>query len=211
MISLKAPQRLVALMREAGIEHEGVLQVMESVPRHLFVEEALSHRAYEDISLPIGFGQTISRPYTVARMTEVLLSCCRRQQPRVLEIGTGSGYQTAVLAGFCGQLFSVERIQELQLRARKRLRALQIRNVQMQFADGHLGWPARGPYDAIIVTAAMAASAKGLLQQLEPQGVLLMPTFAQDGQELQLISADGVVRQVEPVRFVPMLHGTRDT
>lgn len=209
MTSPRARRRLLGLLQKAGIQHEGVLQAMESVPRHLFVEEALAHRAYDDVSLPIGLGQTISRPYTVARMTEVLLSRCRQPSPRVLEIGTGSGYQTAVLAGFCSRLFSVERIRELHLQAKKVLRGLGLHNVQTRFADGHLGWPGMAPFDAIIVTAAMATSAEELLQQLKPEGILLMPAVAGEGQqELQLLTAGGRSELIEPVRFVPMLPGT---
>ena len=208
MTSLRSRRRLVALLREAGIQHEGVLQAVEAVPRHLFVEEALAHRAYEDVSLPIGLGQTISRPYTVARMTEVLLTRCDRPVPRVLEIGTGSGYQTAVLARFCDPLFSVERIRELHQQADRVLQALRLQHVQTRFADGHLGWPDEAPFDAIIVTAAMAASAEALLRQLHPHGILLMPAVEEGGQQLRLLTAAGTSELVEPVRFVPMLPGT---
>lgn len=211
MTSLRSRRRLVALLREAGIRHEGVLQAMESVPRHLFVEEALAHRAYEDVSLPIGFGQTISRPYTVARMTEVLLTHCPRPAPKVLVIGTGSGYQTAVLARFCEELFSVERIRELHQRATRVLRGLGLRQVRTRFADGHLGWPLGAPFDAVMVTAAMTASAEALLKQLHPHGILLMPSVAEGGQQLRLLTGTGTSELVEPVRFVPMLPGTLDS
>jgi protein-L-isoaspartate(D-aspartate) O-methyltransferase len=198
--------RLVQRLRDAGIQSEPVLDAIAQVPRHIFLDEALAHRAYEDTSLPIGHNQTLSQPYIVARMTELLLA---HGPENVLELGTGSGYQTAVLAHLFPHIYSVERIRPLQDRARDRLRQLQMRNVLLKHADGGMGWPERGPFDGIIVTAAPVDVPQELLDQLADGGVLIAPV----GEEQQVLVE--VVRrgqhferrELEPVRFVPLLAG----
>lgn len=206
MTSHRTRMRLVKRLQEYGIESDRVLEVMGQVPRHIFLDEALSHRAYEDTSLPIGYGQTLSQPYIVARMTELLL---RHEPARVLELGTGSGYQTAVLSQLFGQIYSVERIKPLQDRARERLRQLNIRNVMLKHADGGMGWPERGPFDGIIVTAAPKEVPAELLDQLADGGVLVAPV-GEENQVLVEIIRNGdrfERRELEPVRFVPLLGG----
>ena len=208
MTSRRTRERLVQRLKDQGISDPAVLDVMRTTPRHLFLEEAMAHRAYEDVALPIGFAQTLSQPYIVARMTELLLADGPRQ--RVLEIGTGSGYQTAVLAQLVGEVFSVERIKPLQAMARKRIRQLRLRNVQMQHADGGFGWPERGPFDGILAAAAPETIPQELLEQLAPGGRLVIPVGG-DRQQLQLVtrSKEGYdVERVEAVRFVPLLSGT---
>jgi|TARA_R110001599_G_scaffold263208_1_gene463815 protein-L-isoaspartate(D-aspartate) O-methyltransferase len=198
--------RLVQRLKESGIESDRVLEVMGQVPRHIFLDEALSHRAYEDTSLPIGYGQTLSQPYIVARMTELLL---RHEPARVLELGTGSGYQTAVLSQLFDDIYSVERIKPLQDRARDRLRQLNIRNVMLKHADGGMGWPERGPFDGIIVTAAPMEVPTELLEQLADGGVLVAPV-GEEHQVLVEVIRNGdrfERRDLEPVRFVPLLGG----
>jgi len=198
--------RLVQRLKESGIESDRVLEVMGQVPRHIFLDEALSHRAYEDTSLPIGYGQTLSQPYIVARMTELLL---RHEPARVLELGTGSGYQTAVLSQLFDNIYSVERIKPLQDRARDRLRQLNIRNVMLKHADGGMGWPERGPFDGIIVTAAPMEVPTELLEQLADGGVLVAPV-GEEHQVLVEVIRNGdrfERRDLEPVRFVPLLGG----
>src|SRR5690554_11947 len=180
MTSRRTRLRLVQRLREAGIESDRVLEIIGQVPRHIFLDEALSHRAYEDTSLPIGYGQTLSQPYIVARMTELLLA---HKPSRVLELGTGSGYQTAVLARLFDEIYSVERIKPLQDRARERLRQLNIRNVLLKHADGGMGWPDRGPFDGIIVTAAPIEIPAELLAQLADGGVLIAPVGEEDRSE----------------------------
>ncbi|RRJ85088.1 protein-L-isoaspartate(D-aspartate) O-methyltransferase [Aestuariirhabdus litorea] len=207
MTSQRTRDRLIQRLREEGITSAAVLDVIRNVPRHIFVDEALSHRAYEDTALPIGHGQTLSQPYIVARMTELLLADGPRH--RVLEIGTGSGYQTTVLAQLVEQVFSVERIRPLQEKARQRLRTLKLQNVQLKHADGGMGWPEQGPFDGILVTAAPESVPPELIEQLAPGGRLVIPVGGEK-QELMLISKDeeGVnVERVEPVRFVPLLAG----
>ena len=206
MTSRRTRMRLVQRLKESGIESDRVLDVMGQVPRHIFLDEALSHRAYEDTSLPIGYGQTLSQPYIVARMTELLL---RHEPGRVLELGTGSGYQTAVLSQLFGQIYSVERIKPLQDRARDRLRQLNIRNVMLKHADGGMGWPERGPFDGIIVTAAPMEVPSELLDQLADGGVLVAPV-GEEHQVLVEVIRNGdrfERRELEPVRFVPLLGG----
>src|SRR5690554_5372663 len=180
MTSRRTRMRLVQRLKESGISSDRVLEIMGQVPRHIFLDEALSHRAYEDTALPIGYGQTLSQPYIVARMTELLL---RHEPARVLELGTGSGYQTAVLSQLFDQIYSVERIKPLQDRARDRLRQLNIRNVMLKHADGGMGWPDRGPFDGIIVTAAPVEIPPELLDQLADGGVLIAPV----GEEHQVL------------------------
>lgn len=208
MTSLRTRQRLVQRLWEAGIRHERVLEVILHTPRHLFVEEALASRAYEDLALPIGFGQTISQPYIVARMTEALLE--GRELRKVLEIGTGSAYQTAVLSPLVDRVYSIERIGRLLEQARERLRALGLRNVRLKHADGHLGWPEQGPYDGIIVTAAPREIPDALLNQLARDGRLIAPIGLPQAQELIQVErkASGFETQVlGRVSFVPLLGG----
>ncbi|GGE71926.1 protein-L-isoaspartate O-methyltransferase [Streptosporangium jomthongense] len=198
--------RLVQRLKDSGIQSDRVLEVMGQVPRHIFLDEALAHRAYEDTSLPIGYGQTLSQPYIVARMTELLLS---HEPARVLELGTGSGYQTAVLSHLFDQIYSVERIKPLQDRARERLRQLSIRNVMLKHADGGMGWPERGPFDGIIVTAAPMEVPPELLDQLADGGVLVAPVGEENQVLVEIIrKGDRFERhELEPVRFVPLLGG----
>lgn len=208
MTSRRTRERLINRLREEGVRNETVLDVMLNTPRHIFVDEALAHRAYEDTALPIGFNQTLSQPYIVARMTEALLA--NGPMKRVLEVGTGSGYQTAVLAQLVDQVFSVERILPLQEQARERMRLLGLRNVKMKHADGGMGWPEKAPFDGIIVTAAPRELPQELLEQLAPQGRLVIPVGPEQHQDLVLITRNGdeITREVlEPVRFVPLLSG----
>ena len=207
MTSQRTRMRMVQRLREQGIRDEVVLNAMGEVPRHIFVDEALAHRAYEDIALPIGFGQTIPNPGVVARMLEL----ARDGGPlgKVLEIGTGCGYQAAVLSRLAKQVYSVERISQLLMRARLKLRELRITNVRVKHADGHLGLKDVAPYDAIVMAAAATHVPEALLAQLAPGGRLVMPLGSQE-QLLTLITreGDGFTRQsLEPVRFVPLVPG----
>lgn len=207
MTSQRTRERLVQRLREQGIESPTVLEVMRSTPRHMFVDEALAQRAYEDSSLPIGYSQTLSQPWIVARMTELLLAAGPVQ--RVLEIGTGSGYQTAVLAQLVGQVYSVERIKPLQEKARQRLRTLRLKNVQLRHADGGVGWKSEAPFDGIIATAAPETIPPDLLAQLAPGGRLIIPV----GIETQYLTVvtrteDGLETETfDEVRFVPLRSG----
>lgn len=206
MTSRRTRARLIQRLRESGIRDEKVLGVLAEIPRHIFLDEALSHRAYEDTSLPIGYSQTLSQPYIVARMTEVLM---RHQPDTVLELGTGSGYQTAILARLVTLVYSVERIKPLQDRARDRLRTLGLRNTHLRHADGGIGWPDRGPFDGIIITAAPRELPKDLLMQLSEGGVMVAPV----GEDTQMLvqavrrGDDFEITEIEPVRFVPLLSG----
>lgn len=209
MTSQRTRARLIERLFEQGITDVRVLEVMRSTPRHLFVDEALAHRSYEDAALPIGFNQTLSQPYTVARMTELLLAGGRPR--RVLEIGTGSGYQTAVLAALVDEVFSVERIRSLQDKARARLRELGVHNVLLRHADGFHGWQDKGPFDGIITTAAPLAMPAELCAQLAPGGRLVIPVGPEQSQQLHLVTRldQGFdTRVIEPVRFVPLVSGT---
>ncbi len=206
MTSARTRERLVQRLRETGIRDTAVLETIGKLPRHLFMDEALASRAYEDTALPIGHGQTISQPYTVARMTELLLADGAR---RVLEIGTGSGYQTAVLCALTQEVYSVERIEPLHRSARRCLQELGYRNFRLKLSDGSDGWLEYAPYDAILVTAAAADVPAALLAQLAPGGRLLIPVGNVARQELLSIrqTADGIVReQVELVNFVPLIQ-----
>jgi protein-L-isoaspartate(D-aspartate) O-methyltransferase len=208
MTSQRTRERLIQRLYEEGLSNAHVLEAIRRTPRHLFVDEALAHRAYEDTALPIGNNQTISQPYMVARMSELLLAA--GPLDKVLEIGTGSGYQTAILAQLVERVFSVERIQNLQEKAKERLLELNLRNVVFRWGDGWEGWNALGPYNGIIVTAAAANVPQALLDQLAPGGRLVIPVGAGDVQELLLIvrEEDGFSRHVlDAVRFVPLLSG----
>ena len=208
MTSQRTRERLIQRLYEEGLSNAHVLEAIRRTPRHLFVDEALAHRAYEDTALPIGNNQTISQPYMVARMSELLLAA--GPLDKVLEIGTGSGYQTAILAQLVERVFSVERIQSLQDKAKERLAQLNLRNVVFRWGDGWEGWNALGPYNGIIVTAAAANVPQALLDQLAPGGRLVIPVGAGDVQELLLIVREehGFSRHVlDAVRFVPLLNG----
>lgn len=208
MTSRRTRERLVARLRGQGIVDEAVLDQIRTVPRHIFVDEALAHRAYEDTSLPIGHGQTISQPFVVALMTQTLLA---RQPGRVLEVGTGCGYQTAVLAPLVRRLFSVERIEALARRAQDNLRQLELSYVRARCADGYQGWPGEEPFDGIIVTAAPPVLPEALVAQLAPGGRLVVPEGGDGVQELAVYDklADGTVSRqlVDYVRFVPLVKG----
>ena len=210
MTSQRTRDRLVQRLRDHGIHDERVLDVIRDVPRHIFIDEALAHRAYEDTALPIGHGQTISQPFIVALMTQTLLNVPRA---RVLEIGTGSGYQTAVLAALVERVYTVERIAPLLDRARDRFRALKLRNVRTKYDDGNMGWADQGPFDGVIVTAAARTVPDALIEQLAPGGRLVIPVGDERSQELKVIDrGDEGIRQesLEYVRFVPLLRGTQD-
>ncbi len=206
MTSQRTRERLIQRLREEGIRDERVLEAMRSVPRHLFIDEALASRAYEDTALPIGNGQTISQPYIVALMTEALLAGGR--PGKVLEVGTGSGYQTAVLSSLVDAVYSVERIEPLMKQARRRLHDLGCRNVQIRLSDGSWGWKEHAPYDAIIVTAAPMEVPKSLLEQLAPGGRLVIPVGDSTTQELRLIQHTDkgfTSERLVMVNFVPLV------
>ncbi|MEK7207454.1 MAG: protein-L-isoaspartate(D-aspartate) O-methyltransferase [Pseudomonadota bacterium] len=206
MTSQRTRERLIQRLREEGIRDERVLEAMRSVPRHLFIDEALSSRAYEDTALPIGNGQTISQPYIVALMTQALLAGGR--PGKVLEVGTGSGYQTAVLSSLVDAVYSVERIEPLMKQARRRLHELGCRNVQIRLSDGSGGWKEHAPYDAIIVTAAPLEVPKSLLEQLAPGGRLVIPVGDSTTQELRLIQNTDkgfTSERLVMVNFVPLV------
>jgi len=208
MTSQRTRERLIQRLVEQGVGDQSVLEVIRLTPRHLFLDEAMAHRAYEDVALPIGYQQTLSQPYIVARMTELLLAAGPRH--RVLEIGTGSGYQTAVLAQLVDEVYSIERIRPLQQKARQRLRQLKLRNVHMSHGDGGAGWEEKGPFDGILAAAAPERIPESLLRQLAPGGRLVIPVGG-DTQHLQVVSRSigGFETQiVEAVRFVPLRPGT---
>lgn len=199
-------QTLLAQLRQQGIRDERLLQAMEAVPRERFIDEAFEHKAYDNTALPIGLGQTISQPYIVARMTELLVL---QPASRVLEIGTGSGYQTAILAHLVKHVCSVERIKKLQWQAKRRLKLLDLHNISTRHCDGWQGWPARGPFDAIIVTAAAPEIPQALMAQLDEGGVMVLPV-GEEQQHLTRVRRKGgefVVETVEAVRFVPLVKG----
>jgi len=208
MTSQRARDRLIERLRAEGIADRRVLDVIRALPRHLFVDEGLESRAYEDSALPIGQGQTISQPWVVARMTEALIE--HGVPAKVLEIGTGSGYQAAVLSQLVPVVYSVERIMSLLRQARLRLRKAGIANVKARHDDGRRGWPEEAPFDAIIVTAAGEAIEPALLGQLAPGGVLVAPVGPPANQGLVRVrrTADGTRREVlGPASFVPLLGG----
>jgi protein-L-isoaspartate(D-aspartate) O-methyltransferase len=209
MTSARTRERLVQRLREQGIANLAVLDRIRNVPRHIFVDEALGSRAYEDTALPIGFGQTISQPYIVARMTEALLEGGPLEN--VLEIGTGCGYQTAVLAPLVERLYTIERIEPLSARARLRLKDLGIRNVRFRHGDGSLGWPAHAPYGGILAAAAPLTVPQALLKQLADGGRLVVPVGPEGEQELMRFTRHDDKydqRSLGAVAFVPLLGGT---
>ena len=209
MTSRRTRERLIQRLLDQGIQSTKVLDAIRTIPRHLFLDEALAHRAYEDTALPIGHNQTLSQPYIVARMTEVLLE--QGERNKVLEIGTGSGYQTAVLASLVGKVYSVERIRPLQEKARQRLSRLSLNNVRLRHTDGGMGWPEESPFDGIIVTAAPGDIPEELLSQLSSEGGrLVIPVGGSDCQNLVQVTRNGDEYQhkvLEAVRFVPLLAG----
>lgn len=209
MTSQRTRDRLVQRLREKGIKSEAVLEVMRTTPRHLFMDEAMAHRAYEDVSLPINHGVTISQPYIVARMTELILS--QGIPETVLEVGTGSGYQAAILSRLIKQVYSVERIAALTNQARTRFSNLGYHNIRLKHTDGSWGWEEHAPYPAIIVTAAPANVPQALLDQLADGGLLVIPVGSQEGtQSLLLIKRQGdefIEEKFDDVFFVPLLDG----
>lgn len=208
MTSQRTRARMVQRLRDQGIRDERVLSAMAAVPRHLFVEDALASRAYDDTALPIGFGQTISQPYVVARMTELLI---RNQTPqKLLEVGTGCGYQAAVLAHVFPEVYSIERIKGLLERARRNLLALRLRNLRLAHGDGYAGLEDAAPFQAIIVAAAAPRMPQALLRQLAPGGRMVLPLVSGGGQRLLLVERSGrgyVESELDAVRFVPMEAG----
>jgi protein-L-isoaspartate(D-aspartate) O-methyltransferase len=209
MTSARTRDRLVQRLRDQGIRNPAVLDRVRNVPRHIFVDEALASRAYEDTALPIGYAQTISQPYIVARMTEALLE--GGPLFNVLEVGTGCGYQTAVLAPLVDKLYSIERIEPLLKRAKERARELALKNVRFRHGDGYRGWPSHAPYDGMIVAAAPLRVPDALLEQLKVGGRLIVPVGPEGAQELVRFTRreQKVERQsLGPVAFVPLLEGT---
>jgi len=208
MTSARTRDRLVQRLREQGIANLTVLDRIRNLPRHIFMDEALASRAYEDIALPIGFGQTISQPYIVARMTEALLNGPALQQ--VLEVGTGCGYQTAVLAPLVERIYTIERIEGLQKRARLRLKELGIRNVRFKVGDGSVGWRTQAPFDGILVSAAPLVVPEELIAQLAVGGRLIVPAGPEGRQQLLSIvrTEQGIEKRVlAEVSFVPLVGG----
>ena len=208
MTSARTRERLVQRLQEQGIADQRVLDRIRSVPRHLFMDEALASRAYEDTALPIGFGQTISQPFVVAKVTEALLSA--GAAPKVLEIGTGCGYQTAVLSPLVAEVYTIERIAPLLGRARRTLRELRIRNVNFRHDDGNIGWAARAPFDGILLTAAPHTVPQALFDQLKLGGCLIAPVGPEGRQELFRYTK-GETRidrlSLGAVSFVPLVSG----
>jgi protein-L-isoaspartate(D-aspartate) O-methyltransferase len=208
MTSQRTRLRMIERLRGLGIRDEKVLAIMGELPRHIFVDEALASRAYEDMSLPLGFGQTISSPHTVARMTELARN--GRALVKVLEIGTGCGYQTAVLARTAKQVYSMERLAALVRTARKHLREAGVSNVHLRHGDGNVGMPGVAPFDAIVMTAAASSVPKALVEQLDAGGRMILPMAVKNEQHLYLIerTEKGIVeRRMDPVVFVPLLPG----
>ncbi|WP_371188431.1 protein-L-isoaspartate(D-aspartate) O-methyltransferase [Thalassotalea maritima] len=205
--SSRSGELLARQLQAQGIKDERVLQAIAKSPRHIFVPEILAHKAYDNTALPIGQGQTISQPYIVAKMTELLLA--NNSNESVLEIGTGSGYQTSILAQLFDKVYSVERIKSLQFQAKRRLQSIDLHNVQMKHGDGWKGWSSKAPYKAIIVTAAASEVPQMLLEQLADGGKLIIPV-GQNSQVLKLIQRQGDrfdVKEVLAVRFVPLVAG----
>lgn len=212
MTSDRARNRLVEQLRELGISNEEVLWAIANIPRHIFLPNALQSRAYENIALPIGHGQTISQPYIVALMTQLLLAETQRPLEKVLEIGTGCGYQTAVLAGLCRHIYSIERIAELMWDARNRVYDLKIKNTSFEIADGYDGWPENAPFDGILAAAASTEVPEELLQQLAPGGRLIMPVGGDENQTLKVITRNNnnfIEQNITSVRFVSFKRGVK--
>ena len=212
MTSARTRDRLIERLRTEGITHEAVLERIRTTPRHLFVDEALASRAYEDTALPIGFGQTISQPYIVALMTAEMISDLQPGEKlgKILEVGTGCGYQTAVLAPFVQHIYSLERIRPLYQRAKERLRTLDINNVTLRYADGWRGWQSQAPFDGILIAAAAQEIPQELLAQLDDGGRLIMPVGSRGGQGLVCVTRDGddfQQRALGLVSFVPLVAG----
>ncbi len=211
MTSRRTRERMINRLIEQGISSHKILAAMRNVPRHLFMDDALASRAYEDTALPIGHGQTISQPYIVAKMTELLVD--HQHMKNVLEIGTGSGYQTAVLAQLVDYVYSVERIEPLHKQAKNRLWDLNVRNVSYLHSDGGWGWPEKAPYDGILVAAAPPEIPQALLDQMAVGGVMLIPIGKERGvQELQRVVRTETgyeIESLEPVSFVPFLSGKK--
>ena len=208
MTSQRARDRLATALLEMGIQSEPILDVIRKIPRHFFIDEALASRAYENTALPIGFNQTISQPYIVAKMTEALVK--NKELENVLEIGTGCGYQTVVIAQFAKYVYTVERIDGLLIRARERFQKLNCNNIRTKHSDGNIGWPAHGPYDGIIVAAAPVGVPKALVEQLAMDGRLVIPVGKPGKQKLLLITRteyDYTEQYIDSVSFVPMLAG----
>ncbi len=210
MTSERTRERLVERLRQKGIRDQNVLRAIRETPRHIFLQEALSSRAYEDTALPIGHGQTISQPYIVARMSEALLE--GEPLETVLEVGTGSGYQTAILSQLVHRVYSVERIGALQIEARRCFRELGLRNVRLKHCDGGMGLPEYAPFDGIMVTAAPEGIPLSLVEQLRPGGRMILPVGA--GREQVLVRVTKTTtgyrkEMLEQVVFVPMLEGVR--
>ena len=209
MTSLRTRERMIKRLSEQGIRNNKILEIMRDTPRHIFMDEALASRAYEDTSLPIGYNQTISQPYIVAKMTELLLGITGHLG-KVLEIGTGCGYQTAILAQLVDHVYSVERILPLQKKAKSNLWDLKLKNISYLYSDGGLGWPDYAPFDGILASAAPAEIPQGLLQQLAIGGVMVIPIGKSGSQSLQRVTRNESgyqVEQLEAVTFVPFLSG----
>lgn len=210
MTSARTRERLVGRLEETGITDPEVLERIRSVPRHLFMDEALASRAYEDSALPIGQGQTISQPWVVALMTQALVTGGVKPLKKVLEVGTGCGYQTAVLAPFVRQLFTIERLASLQQAARARLLALDFKNIRYRHGDGFEGWPGQAPFDGIVVTAAPTRIPPRLLEQLLEGGRLIIPVGPTGQQDLMRVTRTGdtfVHESLSRVSFVPLVEG----
>jgi protein-L-isoaspartate(D-aspartate) O-methyltransferase len=210
MTSQRTRERLIRRLTEQGIANQQVLDVIRNTPRHIFLDEALSHKAYEDTALPIGFSQTLSQPYIVAKMTEILLSSGPLN--RVLEIGTGSGYQATILSQLVSEIHTVERIEPLLIKAKEKFRRLRLTNIEASLSDGSFGWEKKAPYNGIITTAAPQSIPKGLLEQLAPDGILVIPIGGTDSQDLTIVRRIGDSFEfdqeiIEKVKFVPLLGG----
>ncbi len=211
MTSPRTRERMINRLMEQGISNNKVLDVIRNTPRHIFMDEALASRAYEDTALPIGYNQTISQPYIVAKMTELLLESSGRLA-KVLEIGTGCGYQTAILAQLADHVYSVERIAPLQKKAKDRLWDLKLKNVSYKHSDGGWGWPDYAPYDGILVAAAPPEIPEMLLQQMAVGGVMIIPVGKDESQRLQRVTrieSGYEIENLEPVIFVPFLSGRK--
>ena len=210
MTSQRTRERLINRLTDQGITHQGVLDVIRMTPRHIFLDEALAHKAYEDTALPIGYSQTLSQPYIVARMTEILLSL--GPLDKELEIGTGSGYQSTILAQLVTQVHTVERIEPLLLKAKQRFRKLGLNNIQANLSDGSFGWEKQAPYNGIIATAAPQSIPESLLHQLAPNGILVIPVGNGNEQSLSVVKRVANTdefdqKTIEKVKFVPLLSG----